>query len=301
MSEALDKVLDKSFDESKKNLDRMRETNDRMLRATDQRSAGLEQDARQPCFTMETDVTSGNRTRKRTKDAAADRVIGGNSSFAQINPNPMCLISFGNESTEPPAFPCCRNDPIVDKGAAASKSCISPVEMRTLKATRGLLPTGTASTATRTIFHQPPLWFCPTEGMNSRTSIQYATTYYSSFWKIKVLETKLRQTLVFDPGGSTARLRACSFLVGWCALLYGEVFIWAPDGTRGWSVLLIDGGLGLSFPREVQAIRFAVSIAVGRCSPRSQANTGSRQSPTARGYMSCGDKQMSGNAMERGA
>ena len=35
--------------------------------------------------------------------------------------------------------------------------------------------------------------------------------------------------------------------------------------------------------------------------PRSQADTGSRQSPTTRGYVSCGDKRMLGNAMERGA
>ena len=35
--------------------------------------------------------------------------------------------------------------------------------------------------------------------------------------------------------------------------------------------------------------------------PQSQADTESRQSPTPRGYVSCGDKLMSGNAMERGA
>ena len=58
ISEALDKALDKSFDELKKDLDRMPETYDRMLKATDQRSAGLEQDARQPCLTMEGNVTS---------------------------------------------------------------------------------------------------------------------------------------------------------------------------------------------------------------------------------------------------
>ena len=40
---------------------------------------------------------------------------------------------------------------------------------------------------------------------------------------MKVLEMKTRQTLVFDPGGSTDHLRACPFLVGWCALLCGEV------------------------------------------------------------------------------
>ena len=38
------------------------------------------------------------------------------------------------------------------------------------------------------------------------------------------------QTLVFDPGGSKVCLRACSFLGTWCALLCGEVLVWAPAG-----------------------------------------------------------------------
>ena len=41
---------------------------------------------------------------------------------------------------------------------------------------------------------------------------------------------------MFDLGGSTCHLRACPFLGRWRALLYGEVFVWAPDGTGGWSV-----------------------------------------------------------------
>ena len=108
MSEA----LDKSFHELKKNLDMMPETTDRMLKATNQRSAGLEQDARQPRLTLEADVTSDKKTRKRTEDAAADRVMSGDSSSAQVDPNPMYLTSFGDDSnfgdysTEPPALPC---------------------------------------------------------------------------------------------------------------------------------------------------------------------------------------------------
>ena len=56
-----------------------------------------------------------------------------------------------------------------------------------------------------------------------------------------------------------------------------------------------------NFPREVQAIRYTVRIVVDRCSSRGQADTGSRRSPTAECYVSCGDKCMSGNAMEEGA
>ena len=117
---------------------------------------------------MEADVKPDTKTRKRTEDAAADRAKHGDSSSAKkADPDPMCLTSFGDDCTEPPALPY-RDDAIVDKGAAAPKPCLSPVEMRTLTAAGGLLPAGTASTATRTIFHQPPLWFCPTEEMNPR-------------------------------------------------------------------------------------------------------------------------------------
>ena len=239
----------------------------------------------------------------------------------------MYLTSFGDDSTEPPALPCCRDDALVDKGAKASKPCLSPVEMRTLTAVGDLLPARTASTATRTIFHQPSRWFCPTEEMNSRTSIQYATMYrsfwvifllpctffkmssrtsipyattYSSLRKMKVLEMKSRQILVFDPGGCTGRLRACPFLGGWRALVCGEVFAW----TLGWYPRLESvkyrEDWNVIFKRG-QGIRYIVRIAVDSCLPEARLIRGSRQSQMARGYGSCGDKRMSGNAMERGA
>ena len=124
-----------------------------------------------------------------------------------------------------------------------------------------------------------------------RTSVQYAT-YYSSFWKMKVLETESRQTLVFDPGGSTGYLCACPFLGACRALLCGEVFVWAPDGTRGWSVFGRWMTWNINFRKRGQAIR------TYRSSPNSQADTGSRQNPTARDYVSHGEKWMSRNAME---
>ena len=192
MSEALDKPFD--------NFHRLKPEKLEEMRATDQHLAGLEHDAWQPCLATEADVPSDKNTRKRVEDAAADQAKNGDSCSAKkADPDPMRPTSFGDDSTEPPALPC-RDNVMVDKGAAAPKPCLSPVAMRTLTA-------AVASTATRAIFHRLPLWFCPTEEMNFRmTSIQYAT-YYSSFWK--VLETKSRQTLVFDPGGGTGRLRAC--------------------------------------------------------------------------------------------
>ena len=159
--------------------------------------------------------------------------MSGDSSPAQVDPDSMRLTSFDDNSIEPAALSC-RDDAMVDKGAAVPIPCFFSVKMRTLTAAVGLLPAGKAFAASRTLFHQPPLWCCPTEDMNSRALVQYAT-YYSRLWKTKVLETKTRQTLVFDPSGSTGRLRGCPFLSGWQALLSGAFFVWTSDSTRGWS------------------------------------------------------------------
>ena len=120
----------------------------------------------------------------------------------------MCLASFGDDSTKPLVLPYCRDNALVDKDAAAPKPCLSSVEMRTLTTAGGLLPAGTASIATRTIF--PRFSFSWSLGeikkSTSRTNNQRAP-----LCRWRVIQTKSRQTLVFDPGGSTGRLRACPF------------------------------------------------------------------------------------------
>ena len=155
-----------------------------------------------------------DKTRERMKGAATavQAKHGNNCSTKKVQVGRTSSTSFGVKA-EPPALPC-RDDILVENGAVAPKSCLSPLEMRTLTAAGGLLPTDKAYTATRTSFDQPSLWFCPTEAINLRTSIQYAS-FYSSFWRIdnllaapscrRVIETKLGQNLVFDPGGSRAR------------------------------------------------------------------------------------------------
>ena len=82
--------------------------------------------------------------------------------------------------------------------------------MRPQTTASGLLPAGKASTATRIIYFQSRLRFCPTDETNSeRSYIQYAS-YYSNYWRIniqqapfrrRVIESKPGQTLVFDPDG----------------------------------------------------------------------------------------------------
>ena len=125
---------------------------------------------------MEAEVKSDTKTRKRMEDVAADRVISRDSSSVHVDPDPTCLISFGDDSIGPPAFLCSRHDALVDKGAAAPKPRLSPMKMRTLTAVGGLLPSSTAYTAMRTIFLRPlfPWSFGEIKKRTSRTNNQLA-------------------------------------------------------------------------------------------------------------------------------
>ena len=95
------------------------ELTENMTRAN-QRSASLEQDARQPTLAMEADVTTDTKTRKRTDGAvAAKRVMSGDINLIR-------LTSFGDDSTGPPTLLCSRDDALVDEDAAPPKPCLSP-------------------------------------------------------------------------------------------------------------------------------------------------------------------------------
>ena len=74
-------------------------------------------------------MPSETRARKCTEGAtAAVQAKHGNSCSAnQIDPDPMCLTSFGDDSAGAPAFPCSRDGALVDNGATAPKSCLSPL------------------------------------------------------------------------------------------------------------------------------------------------------------------------------
>ena len=73
-------------------------------------------------------------------------------------------------------------------------------------------------------------------------------------------------------------------------MLCGGLIVWAPDGTRGWSVFWWTDDLERPFPREVQAIRYAVRIVVDCCLPEGRMIRGSRKRQPARSSGSCGDK-----------
>ena len=60
-----------------------------MLRATNKRLAGLEQDARQPRLTTEADVPTDKKSHKRAEDAAAGQAKhGDNCSAKRVDAGP---------------------------------------------------------------------------------------------------------------------------------------------------------------------------------------------------------------------
>ena len=140
---------------------------------------------------------------------------------------------------KPPALIPCRDVSVVECGAAAFKSCLPSMEMRTSTAAGGFVSTGDTSKVSETTLDEPPLRFCLTEELdlkadNSWTSIPSASYDSSSVIQEtnlsatpycgKVVDTKSGQNRTFDPGGSRGHLRACPFGGSWRALVCGEVW-----------------------------------------------------------------------------
>ena len=98
-------------------------------------------------------MQANKETRERAEGAAtaAQAMHGDSFSANRVDPDPMCSTIFGMKA-EPPTLPC-RDDVLVESGAAAPKLCISPLEMRSPTAAGGLLLAGKATTATRTTSH----------------------------------------------------------------------------------------------------------------------------------------------------
>ena len=159
-----------------------------------------------------------------------------NSSARRVDDGPTSLTNFGKIAKPPLAPEKCIGGALVNEGHEAPKRYLPPVEARMLSsAAGGLLSSGTASTAMRTVFPRPFLsWSLgrETKRRAGRTNFdQLAPPYWT-----RVIQTKSRQTLLFDPGGCTGHLRACPFIGGWRAFFFGEAFVGTPDSIRDWSV-----------------------------------------------------------------
>ena len=149
-----------------------------------QRLTRLEHGARQPRLAMKADGRANMKTHKRTEGAAtAVQAMHGDSCTAQnVQDEPKTSITFGVKA-EPPDLPS-REDDLVEDGAAAPKSCLLSLEIRTTTAAVGLVPTGKTSTATETNFNQPPLRFYSTkeadsEANSKKIELRTSTPYVS--------------------------------------------------------------------------------------------------------------------------
>ena len=93
--------------------------NPKEVRTTDQREAGLEQDARQPRLAMEVNRLANTKTRECTEGATTVvQAMHGDSCTAQnIQDGQKTLTNFGMKA-EPLALPC-RDYVLVEDGAAA--------------------------------------------------------------------------------------------------------------------------------------------------------------------------------------
>ena len=163
----LDRKLENLFDRSDKKLDERAQE----MSVMDQRASSLKQDARQPRLAIGADGQADTNTRERTEGAATTvQAMHGDRCFAnRVDPDRMCSTSFGGDSTGPPTLPCSGDDALVGKGAAAPKSCLSPLNIPTTIAAGGLFPPGETSTATSSTFDHSTLWFCEAEETIWRT------------------------------------------------------------------------------------------------------------------------------------
>ena len=237
-------------------------------RRIDQCLTSLEQDARQPRLTKEANGPADTKNRERTEGVATvvQAMHGDSLSANQVDPGPKTTSTSFGVKAEPLAL-LCREDVLVENGAAAPKSCLSPLEILSPIAAGGLLPAGETSTATKITFDHPTFWFCLTEDTNLKTSILYVS-YLSSFgwinnqqapFRPRVIETKSGQNRI-SIQAVLGRLRACPFLRTWRTLLCDEVMrVGAAGGDLqcffGWKEVR---GISSFGARYKQLVRIAV-------------------------------------------
>ena len=181
----------------------------KIMRLLEQHITNLEPDARQPRLAMVADGHADKKTRERTKGAssAVQAMHGDSCSATRVKPSPKTNSTSFGMMAQSPDLPC-REDVLVEDGAAAPKSCLPSVEMRTTAAAGGLLPTGEISTVTNTTFNQSSLRLSTKETNCKEISTPYVL-YDSRVWNLiatlscrRVIETKYGQNRTFNPGGS---------------------------------------------------------------------------------------------------
>ena len=173
---------------------------------------------------MNADVLEDKKTRESTENFAQDGRLGDISSDRVHDP--MRLTSFGGQDyTEPPALPC-RDDALVNQGHQVAKPCLSPVEIRKSTSAGSLLHAGATSiTKTQGTNFPPQLlpWsFRETSEEKNISTTRQTFAKYNRSWHPKVIETKSRQNMVFDPGGLSGCLCGCPFWEGDARCIVGR-------------------------------------------------------------------------------
>ena len=120
--------MDSFFDEMASCFDRWNRKLDEIL---DRHVTSLEHGARQPRLAMEADGQADTKTRERTEGAAtAVQAMRGDSfSARRVEPGPNTNSTSFGVKAEPSALSC-KDDVVVESGAAASESSLPSMEMR---------------------------------------------------------------------------------------------------------------------------------------------------------------------------
>ena len=117
---------------------------------------------------MEADGLANTKTLECTDGTATavQAMYGDSCTARKVQDGPKTSTSFGGKA-EPPDL-LCRENVLVENGAASPKSCLPSLEMRSPTAVGGLLPTREVSTATKTTYNKTPLRLYATEETNPK-------------------------------------------------------------------------------------------------------------------------------------
>ena len=134
------------------------------------------------------------------------------------------LLQQYQDYTEPPALPC-RDDALVNQGHEVAKPRLSPVEIRKSTSAGSFLHAGATSITKTQGTNFPPLllpWsFRETSEEKNIFTTRQTFAKYNRSWHPKVIETKSRQNMVFDPGGLSGCLCGCPFWEGGARCIVG--------------------------------------------------------------------------------
>ena len=226
--------MKEAFDRWDRKLDKISDRMEKCIEertSIDQRLTRLEHGGRQPRLAMEADGHANTKTQGCTEGAAkAVQAMRRDSCTTahRVQDGPMTNSTSFGVMAEPPDLPC-REDVLVEEGATSPEWCLPFLEMRLPTVAGGIIPTGKASTATRTTSNEPLLRFYATEEMNpeedSKKKNLWTPTPYTSYdssvfqesnlsavpYCRRIVEIKSRQNRTFGPGGSQGHLRVCPF------------------------------------------------------------------------------------------